>query len=1036
MKSGFETKAGNEPGAGKSVFVPPSVEQMAKLFPQLEIIELLGQGGMGAVYKVRQPRLNRFVALKILSPEKQNDPQFAERFEREARALAWLTHPNIVTVYDFGEMQGNYYLLMEFVDGMTLRQLLQARRLASAEALAIVPQICQALQYAHDQGIIHRDIKPENILLDKKGQVKIADFGIAKILDQAPQDISLTGTKDVVGTAHYMAPEQIEKPQTVDHRADIYSLGVVFYEMLTGELPLGNFQPPSQKVQIDVRLDEVVLHALEKEPERRYQTASEVGTAVETIARTTAPTANAEMFAREILAGDYTLDIGSCLHRGWALVRSNFWPVVGITVLLLFLRYAAFAALVGVVISGPLMGGLCLYFLKKIRGEQAGVGTAFSGFSSAFLPLFLASLVTTLFTTAGFFCLLLPGIYLAVAWTFTLALVIDKRLGFWPAMRLSRKMISKHWWKFFGFIIVLSLIKMAGMLVFVVGSLVTAPVALAALMYAYEDIFGATRKPADIPSPVPPVAATASSSGWKKAAVVGGLGIVALILLWLAALFIGTNRKPAPTNAPIPEIEIGTEQEPTQTMAATVLVSSNVSVVNPSAFEVSKKAREPAGPPRKALVALWSGEGNGNDSAGNNTAILTDMTFAEGKVGRAFSLNGSSSYAKVPFNSSLDMESRNGLTLSLWIKPLDVSGFHPILEWYSSTTLPLGIGSQLRLGQNARSQGVLEAVIVDMNGHYHVLRSPPDTVVANSFQHVAVTYDQATGAGILYLNGRVVAQSRWKSFPPKTKGDLWISCRPFSHPGDFTYNTFFAGLLDEIAIYNRALTAGEIQTYYNAVRTGKNLQSNQPTPTIAATDLVRLNAYWNLLNEDQRLVAQSTDRNFSRFFDARTFDGWSNNERAGLERRLIDTLKGPHTTEYYQAISTLAALRSTNALPALRELAFDRREKDNRDRWMAVRALGIIGDRSVVPDMVHLLYHRNLDTRWWAQISLVRLTGRNFGKDWNAWGNWWNSQNGQPPFNPEIIRWWSGQAEPDTLAHSFDESDRRHFQNLSNQQPE
>src|SRR5450756_657136 len=282
MKSGFETKGGNEAAAGKSAFVPPSVEQMAKLFPQLEIIELLGQGGMGAVYKARQPRLNRFVALKILSPEKQNDPQFAERFEREARALAWLNQPYIVTVFDSGDMQGMFYLLMEFVDGLSLRQLMQQRRLASAEALAIVIQICQALQYAHEQGVIHRDIKPENILLDKKGQVKIADFGIAKLVEPESQDISLTGAAEVVGTPHYMAPEQIEKPQTVDRRADIYSLGVVFYEMLTGELPLGNFQPPSQKVQIDVRLDEVVLHALEKEPARRYQEASAVRTAVET----------------------------------------------------------------------------------------------------------------------------------------------------------------------------------------------------------------------------------------------------------------------------------------------------------------------------------------------------------------------------------------------------------------------------------------------------------------------------------------------------------------------------------------------------------------------------------------------------------------------------------------------------------------------------------------------------------------------------------------------------------------------------------
>jgi len=204
----------------------------------------------------------------------------------------------------------------------------------------------------------------------------------------------------------------------------------------------------------------------------------------------------------------------------------------------------------------------------------------------------------------------------------------------------------------------------------------------------------------------------------------------------------------------------------------------------------------------------------------------------------------------------------------------------------------------------------------------------------------------------------------------------------------------------------------------------------------AAIDLVSSNTYWNLLNEDQRHMVQSTGRQFRSFFDARTFDGWSDNKRATLERRSIDTLKGPRATDYYKAISTLAALHSTNALPALREMAFNLRAEDNRDRWMAVRAMGVIGDKSVVPEMIHLLYHRNLDTRWWAQISLVELTGQNFGKDWNAWGKWWNSQHGQPPFNPAIIRWWSGQAEPAELAHSFDESDRRYFQKLSNQQPE
>ncbi len=279
----------------------PAPAEMARHFPQFEIIECLGRGGMGVVYKARQPKLNRIVALKVLAPEKVADAKFAERFAREAQALARLNHPNIVTVYDFGEVDGLYYLLMEFVDGVSLRELLQTRKIAPEEALAIVPKICEALQFAHEQGVVHRDIKPENVLLDKQGRVKIADFGIAKIVGGAENPLSSESgergkpTKagegmltegHILGTPHYMAPEQVEKPQLVDHRADIYSLGVVFYEMLTGELPLGKFQPPSRKVQVDVRLDEVVLRALEKEVERRYQQASQVRSDVETIAQT------------------------------------------------------------------------------------------------------------------------------------------------------------------------------------------------------------------------------------------------------------------------------------------------------------------------------------------------------------------------------------------------------------------------------------------------------------------------------------------------------------------------------------------------------------------------------------------------------------------------------------------------------------------------------------------------------------------------------------------------------------------------------
>jgi len=265
--------------------VPPDVSQLAAQFPQLEIIELLGMGGMGMVYKALQPRVDRLVALKILPVESSRGPSFAERFQREAKALAKLNHPGIVTFYDFGQTSEYYYFIMEYVDGMNLRQLLQSQTIEPRQALELVTQICTALQFAHDEGVVHRDIKPENILLNKKGQVKIADFGLAKLLGNAP-DTALTMSQASMGTMNYMAPEQRQNAQSVDHRADIYSLGVVFYEMLTGEVPMGRFDAPSKKVQIDVRLDEVVLHALEREPARRYQHVSEVKSNVENITST------------------------------------------------------------------------------------------------------------------------------------------------------------------------------------------------------------------------------------------------------------------------------------------------------------------------------------------------------------------------------------------------------------------------------------------------------------------------------------------------------------------------------------------------------------------------------------------------------------------------------------------------------------------------------------------------------------------------------------------------------------------------------
>ncbi|WP_395753460.1 protein kinase domain-containing protein [Prosthecobacter sp.] len=263
----------------------PSLEEIAAAFPDLEVLDLIGHGGMSAVFRARQPKLDRVVALKVLPKSLAATPGFAERFTREGRVLARLSHPNIVTVHDFGESGGFCYLIMEYVDGVNLRQAMRAGRFTPEQALNIIPVMCEALQYAHSQGVLHRDIKPENVLLDTKGRVKIADFGIAKILNEdGDGGMMLTQSGAKLGTAPYMAPEQIEKPGSVDHRADIYSLGVVFYEMLTGELPLGRFAAPSEKAAVNGNMDEVVFRALAKDRAQRQQSAGEFKTQIEGIA--------------------------------------------------------------------------------------------------------------------------------------------------------------------------------------------------------------------------------------------------------------------------------------------------------------------------------------------------------------------------------------------------------------------------------------------------------------------------------------------------------------------------------------------------------------------------------------------------------------------------------------------------------------------------------------------------------------------------------------------------------------------------------
>ena len=267
----------NEPTltADLKQFNLPTPEELDRAIPRLEVLDLIAHGGMGAVFRARQRDLDRIVAVKVLPAELSNNERFVKRFGQEARTLASLNHPNIVTVHDSGIADGWCYIVMEYVDGVSLREAISTGKVSPQQALEIIPDLCEALRTAHQQSIVHRDIKPENILLTQDGTVKIADFGIAKLLDRNIEDDFNAGTR------RYMAPEQLRGEETVDHRADIYSLGVVFYELLTGQIPGESFVPPSRAARVDRRIDEVVKKTLERRPELRYQDVREIAEELE-----------------------------------------------------------------------------------------------------------------------------------------------------------------------------------------------------------------------------------------------------------------------------------------------------------------------------------------------------------------------------------------------------------------------------------------------------------------------------------------------------------------------------------------------------------------------------------------------------------------------------------------------------------------------------------------------------------------------------------------------------------------------------------
>ncbi len=265
-------------------FVAPDPADLAPLFPGYEIQGLIATGGMGAVYCAVQKSLDRTVALKILPIEFSKDAAFCAGFEAEAKAMARLNHPNLIGVYDFGEMNGMLYIIMEFVPGKSIYHSAYGLAIAQEEVIRLVTCICEGLAHAHESGIIHRDIKPSNILLDLNAQPKIGDFGLARPIERKVEE-----GEEIFGTPHYTAPEVVNDPHSVDCRADIFSVGVLLHELLTGRLPASDPRPASTIVRCDPRFDTIVRRATQPLAAGRYSSAKEISHDLQVIAASLVP---------------------------------------------------------------------------------------------------------------------------------------------------------------------------------------------------------------------------------------------------------------------------------------------------------------------------------------------------------------------------------------------------------------------------------------------------------------------------------------------------------------------------------------------------------------------------------------------------------------------------------------------------------------------------------------------------------------------------------------------------------------------------
>ena len=300
----------------ESDFIPPNIEEISALLPAYKIQSFIAKGGMGAVYLANQRSLDRPVAIKILPRHFGEDADFRASFESEAKSMAKLNHPNLIGIYDFGQVDGLLYIIMELVQGQSLYHSAYGKTIAPAEAARIVSEVCRGLAHAHEHGILHRDIKPSNIFLDPSASPKVGDFGLARPVGEQE-------SKNVFGTPGYTAPEVLHKPTAVDESTDLYSVGIMLYELLTGEIPKDHYEPAATRVNCSPKFDDIIRKAIHTNPGMRFRSANEMADALEHLLKGNAAgnpllanAANAHTSARARSAINRTPNRGAYAHSG------------------------------------------------------------------------------------------------------------------------------------------------------------------------------------------------------------------------------------------------------------------------------------------------------------------------------------------------------------------------------------------------------------------------------------------------------------------------------------------------------------------------------------------------------------------------------------------------------------------------------------------------------------------------------------------------------------------------------------------------